>query len=70
MHYVKPGAKRIAHTKYSQDIEVASFCNPDGTIAIIMVNTRNQEKKVCLRLADQIVELMLPAQAVASGIIS
>ncbi|MBR4260918.1 MAG: glucosylceramidase [Clostridia bacterium] len=36
--FIKPGAVRIAHSKYLSDLHVTAFKNPDGTIAVVMFN--------------------------------
>lgn len=36
---IRPGATRIAHSKYSSDIRVTSFINTDGSIGVVLFNT-------------------------------
>ena len=36
--FIQVGAKRIAHSKYTDSIEVTSFINPDDTITVIILN--------------------------------
>ena len=48
--FIKPGAKRIAFSKYTSDLEVTAFSNTDSTIAVVILNRgkKNQHIKVCV----------------------
>ena len=47
---VKPGAVRIASTRYSEDIDVTAWKHPDGRIALVLLNKSTENKPVCVRL--------------------
>ena len=36
--FIKPGAVRVAHSKYLSDLRVTAFKNPDGSLVIVMFN--------------------------------
>lgn len=40
--YVKPGSKRIHVSKFSENISVSAFKNPDKSVIIILLNKTNQ----------------------------
>ena len=48
--FIKRGAKRIGFSRYSTDIEITAFKNPDNTIAIVLLNRNdfNKEYNICL----------------------
>lgn len=48
--FIKPGAKRLGFSKYTDKIEVTSFKNPDGTITIVVLNKNNfgVEYNICI----------------------
>ena len=48
--YIKPGAKRIAFSKYTDNIELTAFKNTDNSIAIVLLNRNNFniEYNICL----------------------
>lgn len=48
---VKPGAVRIAYSKYLSDIHITTFKNPDNTIAVVMFNGAgyNIDFKLCMQ---------------------
>ncbi len=61
-HYILPGAIRIAHTTYTDQLEVTAFKNPDHSISCILLNRTKEEKKVNLRMSGQITEFtVLPS---------
>lgn len=47
--FVKPGAKRIATTKYTDKLEVVAFLNPDGQRVVVIMNKNEEDIPVSLR---------------------
>ena len=39
--FIKPGAKKIAFSKFSDKIEVTAFKNPDNSVIIVLLNRNN-----------------------------
>lgn len=62
--YIRPGAKRIGHSKYTDKLETTAFRNPDGTIAVIVMNRTEQELPFTLRFHDELAENIIPAHAI------
>lgn len=52
--FIKPGAKRIAFSKYTNDLELTSFCNPDNTIIVVILNKNNFSKDFNLCINNKI----------------
>ncbi len=50
--YLKNGAKRIAFSRYSTDIEMTCFKNPDDSIVIILMNKFGFDKKFSICIND------------------
>ena len=40
--FILPGAQRILTTRYTTDLETCGFANPDGTLALIVLNRSNR----------------------------
>ena len=68
-HYIKKGAVRIAHTSYSEHVEVTAFKNPDHTIVAVLLNRTQEEKEVNLRIDNQIVNFVLPKESIQSAVV-
>lgn len=67
--YIKPNAQRIAYSKYTQDIEVTTFINPDNSIAIILLNRNNFNKEYNLCLNNIIIHDNLDSHAIVTYIV-
>ncbi|ROR27430.1 glucosylceramidase [Mobilisporobacter senegalensis] len=66
--YIKPGAKRIAFTKYTGNIEITAMKNEDGSIILVFLNCSNKDVNVALRLNGQVADLVIPG-GITTGII-
>jgi len=67
--YIQPGAKRIGLSKYTSDLEVTAFKNPEGTLAVVLLNRTEKKLPVVIRLNGEIIEFELPENAIATGLI-
>ena len=62
---VRPGAVRIGFSRYTDQLDVAAFRNPDGSLVCILLNRSGEEKKVNLRLSGNVGAFSVPACAVS-----
>lgn len=62
--YIRPGAKRIGSSKYTDQLETTAFRNTDGTIAVIVMNRTDNELPFTLRCRDELAETSIPAHAI------
>ena len=65
-HYVLPGAKRIAATCYTDKLETVSFVNPDGTLAVVLLNRTEQCMPVTLRIKGSLVACEIEANSMTT----
>lgn len=65
--YIKPGAKRIAFSKYTDKIEMTAMKNEDNSIILVLMNRSEGEVKAVLRMNDQIANIMIPSGSIATG---
>jgi glucosylceramidase len=68
-HYIEPGAKRIASTKYSPKLEMTTLKNPDGTIVTVLMNISEEDLEVNIRLNGEVVKITAPAGSITTGLI-
>ncbi len=66
-HTIRPGARRIAATKYTDLLEVTAFQNENGGIVLVLFNQDKAPQTVHLRLNGLVATFTLPGQAIASG---
>lgn len=64
--FIQPFAKRIVFSRYSTDIEVTAFKNPDNTIAIVMLNRTNLNKEYNLIIDNIVIHDNLDNHAIVS----
>ena len=67
--FIKPGAKRIAHSRYTSDIEVVAFKNIDNSTAIVLLNRNNFNKEYNLVFEDIVMHDNLDSHAIVSYLI-
>lgn len=68
--YIKPGAKRIASTKYTSDIEVTAFYNADEALTVVLLNRTAKDMTVVIRLCEQLLELTIGKESISTVIIN
>ena len=64
--FIKPGAKRIAFSRYTDNIEVTSFINPDNSIAIVLMNKNNFNKEYNLCINGSVIHDNLDSHAIVT----
>jgi len=68
-HYIQPGARRIAHTSYTEEVEVIAVQNPDDIMVVVFLNRTREDKHVNLRLHKEMVRITIRAQGIATAVI-
>ena len=67
--YIKPGAKRIAHSSYTSKIELTSFVNPDDSIVVVLLNKQDSSLPYKLNIGNEIIVDTIPAHSIFTYII-
>jgi glucosylceramidase len=62
--YIRPGAVRIASSKYTDKLETIAFKNADGTIAVVVLNRTDEDLPYILRNRDELAESVSPAHSI------
>jgi glucosylceramidase len=62
--FIKPGAKRIPCTSSSDEFIATAFINPDGKIAVVILNLENHENILQLWVDGKAVKFRSPSEAV------
>ena len=65
-HYIQPGAVRIGFSKYTQNLDVTAFKNPDGTLSVVILNESVADEEVIFRLNGKIAEAVVRAGEIMS----
>ncbi len=64
--YVKRGAKRIASSVFTTDLEVVSFKNPDGDVVSVVLNRTDRDIPFAFKICGKIVESKAEAHSIAT----
>lgn len=67
--FVKPGAKIVASSCYTADIEAVAFQNSDNSIVCVLLNRNDSPVKAIIRLQDNIHEVTLTPHSIATAVI-
>ncbi|MBR5152754.1 MAG: glucosylceramidase [Clostridia bacterium] len=62
--FIQKGAKRIANSKWTPDLDVAAFKNPDGEIVTVVLNASDEDKRFFFRMDGQQVETTVKAHSI------
>lgn len=64
--YLASGARRIASSVYTSDLEQVAFRNPDGTIVLIVLNRREFAFPLTVRLQDHLLDAEIPPASLST----
>jgi glucosylceramidase len=67
--YIQKGAKRIGFSKYTDKLEVTAFKNPDGSLAVIILNRFEQDMPVNFRINGDIVSFTVPKSSISTALL-
>lgn len=67
--YIQRGAKRIATSSYTDQLETTAFLNPDQTIATVLLNRTDIDVPVSIRLSGKLASFSVPANSIVTGLI-
>ncbi|MDD4688848.1 MAG: glycoside hydrolase family 30 beta sandwich domain-containing protein [Eubacteriales bacterium] len=67
--YVKKGAKRIGFSKYTNDLSVTAFKNPDGQLVVIVLNDKDVEKTYNIRIDNHTSKVTSQPHSIATYLI-
>ena len=68
--YIRPGAVRIGHSHSNEDILLTAAQNPDGSIAVVMLNQTNNAHKVDLNLNGKSTTISIAGQAIQTVLVN
>ena len=64
--FIRPGARRVAHSCHTARLEATAFQNTDGTFAVVVMNPSDDARKFTLRHRGQTAPCALPAHGIAT----
>lgn len=67
--YIKPGAKRIAYSSYTDQLEITAFNNTDNTTVIVVLNKSNDNMPYTLNIHNDILNDNIPKHSIITYVI-
>ena len=67
--HIRPGARRIAVTRYTGKLEVCAFENPGGDLAAVVLNRSSAALDAYLRLSGRLLQLSAPPGSIHTVLI-
>jgi glucosylceramidase len=64
--FIKPGAKRVLCATSRQDLESTAFVNPDGSVAVVVMNRTDAAIRFALRMDGAEATTELPPHSIAT----
>ena len=68
-HFIEAGAVRIAHTRYTEKLDVTAWRNPSGDIVCIFMNKSDEKLPTVVRMEGMLCPIELEPRAIASCVI-
>ena len=67
--FIRPGAQRIGLSGHDDDFMATAFRNPDGSIAVVVFNLKEEDMSYAVTLGDRSVSIPIKAQALQTVVI-
>jgi glucosylceramidase len=68
--YIRPGAVRIGHSQTDDSIRLTAAENPDGSIAVVILNEEDEEKQINLNLGNGSASYTISGKAIQTIVIN
>ncbi len=64
--FLLPGAKRIGHSRCDDKAELTAAKNPDGSLAVVLLNRGQADVSCAIRMDGQIIRITLPSKTIST----
>ncbi|MEQ9168304.1 MAG: glycoside hydrolase family 30 protein, partial [Fulvivirga sp.] len=68
--YIRPGSKRIGFNNSNENLQVTAAKNPDGSIAVVILNEDKNPQSFSLSLGEETKQIVINGQAIQTVMIS
>ena len=67
--YLKPGSRRIGTSSWNRDLEATGVLNPDGTLAVVVLNAGKSAQDFYLKVGEDYYPLHLDASSILTAVL-
>ncbi len=64
--YILPGARRIGFSRCDGRVELTAARNPDGSIAVVLLNSGQADASYAIRMDGQIIRILVPSRTIST----
>lgn len=64
--FIRRGARRIGYSLFTDELEASAFRNPDGQIVVVLMNARDRDQQLRLRLHGRLADYTCRAHSIAT----
>ena len=64
--YIRRGAQRIGVSCCDQKVELTAAKNPDGSIALVILNSGTEDQGYAIRICDQVIRISAPVGTIST----
>ena len=68
-HFIRPGAVRIGFSRYTDELDVTAFRNPDGSLVCVILNRGMQARNCVIRLHGETASVVVEGGAIMTAVI-
>jgi glucosylceramidase len=68
--FIRPGAVRIGFDNPDETLMITAAQNPDGTIAVVVLNMNAEAKNISLNLGEASVDIQISSQAIQTVVVT
>jgi glucosylceramidase len=68
--FIRPGAQRILCATNRDDLEATAFANPDGTLAVVVLNRTDTERHYALSLPERRAINTVPPHSISTYVLN
>lgn len=68
--FIRPGARRISCSSMAKQLQTTAFQNPDGTIAVVVMNATDKDQPFFMWMAGKAAKTESPAHSIQTFVIS
>jgi glucosylceramidase len=67
--FIRPGARRVTASATTDTIETTAFKNPEGSIAVVVLNTTDKDQPFTLKVGSDVAPTSSPAHSIMTLVI-
>jgi glucosylceramidase len=68
--YIRPNAKRIGWSKFTDKLEMTAFQNEDGSVAVVFLNRTEENIRACVRIKKEVTRITIAPNSINTLVVT